>query len=412
MQYEWAQSLLAQTNLVAAREHFQLACDHDALPFRADSRINAAIQTEPQRVKNDHLVICDAAKALADGSPDGICGDETFFEHVHFDFDARYRLARSWAEKIEPMLPPTTNQWISQAECEEQLGLSPWNRSQVIHFMTERMQLVPLNNQANNDGRRSALESRIKAALARGTGDEAGRTRRNFEQLASRRPEDFFLCENYAVFLELSGDVPAAAAQWQRFRDLVPQDPLGYFEAGRLLNRQQHYAEAEVLLRRSQAIRPSRTDGWIELGNALALQQHYVEALDCFDISLKQDSHDPQTLLRRGRVLAHLNRHDDALASYRAGLSLKPEDGLLHHEVAAELTASGQPDAAGEEFRKAAGLAPGNVMLRFDYGAWLLKHEQWPEAQREFEAVLRLEPANTRAQKNLAWLQAKHSGDH
>lgn len=411
LQYRWAQCLLAQTNLPEARGHFQLACDFDALPFRADSRINAAIRTEPSRQGSKQLMICDAAKLLAAGSPDGICGDEAFFEHVHFDFDARYRLARAWAEQIEPLLPRTTNGWISQAECEQELGLSPWNRSQVIHFMVERMQVPPLNSQSNNGERRGALESRIKAGLALMTREEAGRTRHHFEELAARRPEDFFLCENYAVFLELSGNVPAASAQWKRFSDLLPQDPLGYFEAGRLLIPQRRYAEAETLLRRSQAIRPSRTDGWAELGNALALQQKYADALDCFDTALKQDSHDPQTLLRRGKVFAHLKRHDESLASYRAGLSLNPGDELLHHELALELTAAGQSQAAGPEFRQAAELVQNNVMLRFDYGTWLLKQKQWPEAQREFEAVLRLEPGNLRAQKNLAWLQTKRAGD-
>ncbi|HZV36383.1 MAG TPA: hypothetical protein VFB72_17535, partial [Verrucomicrobiae bacterium] len=113
LHYRWALCLLATTNLPAAREHFQLACDDDSLPFRADSRINAAIRTEPQRTHSDHLVLCDAAKVLAAGSPDGICGDETFFEHVHFDFDARYRLARAWGEQIERLLLQTTNVWIS-----------------------------------------------------------------------------------------------------------------------------------------------------------------------------------------------------------------------------------------------------------------------------------------------------------
>ena len=108
-------------------------------------------------------------------------------------------------------------------------------------------------------------------------------------------------------------------------------------------------------------------------------------------------------------MLAHLNRHDvEAAASYRAGLTVNPENGLLHHELAMELSAADQEKSAGEEFRQAAGLAPGEVMMRFDYGAWLLKEQQWPEAQREFEAVIRLEPGNQRAQKNLAWLHAKH----
>lgn len=412
LQYQWAECLLAQTNLADARAHFQLACDDDALPFRADSRINAAIRSAPQRVTSDHLMICDAAQILAGGSLAGVCGDETFFEHVHFDFAARYRLARAWAEQMERLFPPTTNGWISQAECEQQLGLSPWNRSQVIHLMVERMQVPPLNSQANNEQRRGALESRIQSELARLNPAQAAQTRQNFELLLGQRPDDFFLRENFAVFLELSGEVPAATAQWERFRALLPQDPLGYFEAGRLLVRQQHSAEAETLLRRTLAIRPSRTDGWIELGNALALQQKYPEALGCFTTALKQDAHDPQTLLKRGKVLAHLNRHAEAMASYRAALALNPAEGLTHHELALELIAAGQVDAAGPEFGQAAQFAPDNVALRFDYGTWLLRQQRWSEAQSEFAAVLRLEPGNLRAQKQLGWLQAKLPAPH
>ena len=411
LQYAWAQSLLGQGKLTEAGTHFQLACDDDALPFRADTRINTAIRTAPGWVKSDRLLACEAAAALAGGAADGICGAETFFEHVHFDFAARYRLARAWADQVEPLLGRTTNGWISEAACEEQLGLSPWNRSQALHYMVERMQAPPLNSQANNGERRAALEARIQAELGRMSADQAAHTRRSFEQNLARRPDDFFLCENHAVFLELSGDIPAATAAWQRFRELLPQDPLGYFEAGRLLVRQQRAAEAEDLLRRSLAIRPTRTDGWIELGNSLALQQKYPEALACFGTALKQDPRDAPTYLKRGKVLAHLNRHDEAMASYRAGLALDPADGLTHHELALELVAAGQVDAAGPEFHQAAQLGPDLVALRFDYGAWLLRQHRWAEAEGEFEAVLRLEPANQHARKNLERLRARRSAN-
>ena len=406
-QYRQAGCLRAQTNVAGAAAHYQLACDDDALPFRADSRINAAIRSAPDRISSGRLIVCDMARLLAEAAPDGICGQETFFEHVHFDIDARYRVARAWAAQIESLLPPTTNDWLSQAECDEEVGLSPWNHAQVIHLMVERMQAPPLNAQENNVERRAALESRIEADLAKSGSEEAARTRTTFEQQLAQRPDDFFLHENYAEFLELSGDIPGATAQWEQFRDLLPQDPLGYFEAGRLLIPQQKYAEAEMLLRETLAIRPSRTDGWIELGNALALQKKFPEALEAYSTALKQDAHDPQTLLRRGKVLARLNRHDEAIASFRASLELNPADGLTHHELALELAATEQADAAGPEFSAAAQLRPRDVALRYDYGAWLLRKERWPDAQREFEAVLTLDPGNVRAQKNVAWLRAK-----
>jgi Tfp pilus assembly protein PilF len=100
------------------------------------------------------------------------------------------------------------------------------------------------------------------------------------------------------------------------------------------------------------------------------------------------------------------------MASYRAGLALNAADGLTHHELALELVAAGQGDAAGAEFREAARWAPDNVGLRFDYGTWLLREQHWPEAQQEFEAVLKLQPGDARAKEHLLWLQSKLSVNH
>jgi tetratricopeptide (TPR) repeat protein len=407
LQFHLGECSLAQSNLAGAREHFQLACDYDTLPFRADSRINAAIRAERERSKGENLIFFDAVDSLAAISGAPLCGQETFFEHVHFDFGGRYRLARALGQQIESLLPPNTNAWISQVACEQMLGLSPWNRAQVIHFIVERMQLAPLNGQSNNDRRRNALEERITQLRTQMNPDNATTERSAFLKLVEQRSDDFFLHQEFGLFLELTGDVAGALTQWERFRDLLPQDSLGYYQVGRLLISRQRYAEAETSLRVAAAIRPSRAEAWIELGNALALQKKYSEALDCYSTALKQDPQNSQTLLRRGKVLAHLDRHLEAMESYRNAIRLNPADGLSHYELGHELIAVRDEDAAGKEFGEAVRLNPNSVAARFDYGTWLLKRDLWDEAQREFEAVIRLEPDNTRAQKTLAWLQAR-----
>jgi len=404
-QFRWGECLLAQTNVSAAREHFQHACDQDALPFRADSRINDAIRSEAKNFDSRQLIFVDAEAALA-AATDGICGDETFFEHVHFDFDARYRLARRWAEAVEGLLPPSARAWLSQSACEDDLGLTDLNRAQAIHFMSERMLLPPLSSQANNPQRREALEARIRQLRASMTPARVAAARSNFDQRQKERPDDFFLDEEYGVFLELVGDVPGAAVQWERVRELLPQDSVGYYQHARLLIPQQRYAEAETELRTALAIRPSRSEAWVELGNALALQRKDTEALAAFARALQLDPENPQTRLREGKVLSHLNRHSEAIVSYREAIALNAQDWIPHHELALELAAAGQMEPAGEEFRQAASLAPDIVAARYDYGAWLLKERRWEEAGREFEAVTRLDPQNARAAKNVAALRA------
>jgi tetratricopeptide (TPR) repeat protein len=405
VQFHWASCLLAQANVAKGQEHFQLACDYDALPFRADSHINSAVRAEAKNQSNPNLLLFDAAASLS-ATNAGLCGNETFFEHVHFDFDGRYRLGRAWAEQIEMLLPHNTNAWVSREICEQMLGLSDWNRAQVVHFMLERMQMPPLSSQVGNSLRKDALDSRINQLRAQMSPSNATEARKIFRQQLQRRPEDYFLHEDFAVFLEVTSDAAGAAKEWERFRELMPQDSLGYYQAGRLLIvQQQRYAEAETLLRTSLAIRPSRTEAWIELGNALALQKKYSEALGVYSTALTHDPQNAQTLLRRGKVLANMNRHPEATDNYRAALQLNPADGLTHFELGVELLSAGETNAAGKEFGEAARLTPDRVAARFNYGAWLLKQSNWDGAQREFEAVLRLEPGNIRAQKTLAALE-------
>jgi len=304
LQFHWGECLLAQTNVAAAREHFELACDRDALPFRADSRINGVIRAEREKARGGDLMWFDAAAALGAGNGTGLCGQETFAEHVHFDLDGRYRLGQAWAEQVERLFPRNTNAWVSQAVCNRLLGLSAWNRAQVLHFMVEGMQKPPLSSQANNLRRREALEARINRLMSQMNADNVVSTRRTFMSLLEQRPEDYFLHQEFAVFLELVGDLAAAVGEWQNFRDLLPQDFLGYSGAGRLLLAQQRPGEAEAALRMATAIRPGRTDGWIELGDALGLQGKYPEALACYATALKQDPRNLQAQEKRAALQA------------------------------------------------------------------------------------------------------------
>ena len=59
--YRLGQCELALTN-VSAREQFQLACDLDALPFRADTRINTTIRSVAQQDAGERLVLCGCGK--------------------------------------------------------------------------------------------------------------------------------------------------------------------------------------------------------------------------------------------------------------------------------------------------------------------------------------------------------------
>ena len=406
LQYFWGQSLLRQNDLPAARQHLQLACDDDALPFRTDSRLNEVIRSTGEKRGGDRLVLFDAALALATNEPAGLCGRETFYEHVHFDFDGAYRLGLAWAQQVERLLPAggaaAGRPWASPEDCALLLGLTDWNRELIFAHMVSRLRVPPLSGQPDNAQRQEDLQARISGARALMTPAAAAAARENFQRMIQKWPEDFLLTENFALFLQASGDVPQAITEWRRVHELMPHDYLPYFQMGWLLGAQQQWVEAESNLRMAVQLRPSLTEAWYEWGNILAAQSKLEAALACYATARAQRPQDPVTILRMGKVEALLNRHAEAAANYREASRLDPGNWEPHFVLGGELDAAGQLDPAREEFAAAARLNPTNAVAHFNFGVLLAKQGRYAEAQDQFNETLRLAPEYQNARDSLA----------
>ena len=411
LQFRWGESLLQLTNDAGAREHLQLACDDDALPFRADSRINGLIAATGRQLANGQLVFFDAAAALAANTPAGLCGDETFYEHVHFNFDGSYQMGRAWAGQVADMLPAeitrnaVTNGWASQEACNQRLGLSDWNRSLIIKHMVGRLQQPPLSGQLNNAGRVEKLEKRVNELHSRMDAAAAVKARADFQAALQNAPDDCFLLENFALFLQSIGDLPQATVEWRHIHNLIPQDCVTYFQLGRMFELQRQWTEAAASFGEAVTIRPSLTDGWIELGNVQASQGKFADALASYATAHEQRPQDAQIIFRSGKMLAELNRHAEAMENYRAAIKLDPADWEPHFELGGELDSAGQLVEAGNEFGEAARLNPDNARTHFNYGVLLAKQGRLGEAQHEFEETIRLDPTYDKAQVYLGQLQ-------
>jgi len=412
LQFRWGRSLLQLQNYPAAREHLQLACDDDALPFRTDSRLNAIITATGRQLACDHLVLFDAASAMTGTPPSGIPGDEIFYEHVHFNFAGNYRLGRAWADQVAAQLPPeitrsaTTSDWASPTACNLRLGLSDWNRTYVYQQMIGRMEKSPLNGQLDNDTRMEKLAAQVKELQSHLNSSSAAQAEADFQTALQCAPDDGCLRANYALFLQVTGKLPAATAQWRQIHDLLPQDFLAYFEIGRMLELQGQWAAAEGPFRRAVELRHTLTEGWLELGNVLASQEKFNDALASYATVLQQRPQDETAIFRSGKVLAKLNRHAEAMEKYRAAINLNSGDWEPHFELGGELDAAGQTDEACREFGEAARLNPDNSRTRLNYGVLLAKQGRLDAAQLEFKACLRIDPAYARAREYLAQLQA------
>jgi tetratricopeptide (TPR) repeat protein len=395
----------ALTNAAAAAEEFQLACDNDALPFRSDTRINGAIRQVAKEFSSEHLVLCDAERELMQASPEHITGNETFYEHVHFNFDGNYRLGKMWAEIIAVQTAGAksgTTNWLSQADCERDLGLSIWNRQFVLQSVMRRMNMPPLSTQFNNEQRLAGVskeEARLRQEEAQpGT---AQRVREDFAAAIQRAPQDNYLYEGLANFLESTKDYPGAIAAYRQVEELTTAHFYALLQAGRLLAGQGQPAEGETSLLQAAQLRPCLPDVWFEVGRVQAMQSKDAAALDSMERASRLRPQDSSYICSEAQILSKLNRHEEAVAKYRQAVRVSPDYWEAHFELAGELVKINAFQEALQEYSTVTRINPRHVPSHLNLGVLLVRYNRLDDAIKCFQIALKIEPENPTAQEYL-----------
>lgn len=411
LQFRRGECLLAESDVPAARSSFQEACDDDALPFRADSRINELIRQAGKTFSGPDLDLLDAVSVLETNGPADISGQETFYEHVHFNFNGSYRLARAWAEQVQHFLPEPVKShaiggWASQVTCEQLLGLTDWNRSLVIQSVVQRLRQPPLSTQLNNDRRIEALAADLKILRQlMDTANAQAKAREIYLAALKHSSDDYFLHENFAQFLQSIGDLNQSVSEWQQACRLSPRNPFAFCQAGRLLTRMGQWPEAQSALSEAIALHPGYFEAWLELGKTYFAQAKYEPALKNYDIARQLQPGNPEVYFEMGRTCSLLKRPAESLDCFRRAVQLKPDYWEAHYGLGGELALQGDVAGAKTEFQTVIQLQPDYAPAHLNLGVALMKENQPDNAYRQFQETLRLDPTNRFAADYLNQLQ-------
>ncbi len=404
-QFREGECLLQLNDAADATGHFQKACDCDALVFRADSRINGIIRETGRQLGGPDLALCDAAASLPE--PGSIPGQETFYEHVHFNFDGNYRLAKLWAARAERLLPENVKTkaqggWASQEICEARLGLTDWSRADVLNEVRRHMEGPPLNSQFNNERRVSELTARLDSIIRHRDATAVTNTRARYTDAIARAPRDYMLHQNFGEFLALTGNLKQAALEWKQARELMPNNPFAFLTEGQLLEKQGELSSARESFRQAVNLHPRYAQAWFELGNVAAVEGKFDEALENYRRSAEFQPNDPQPYLFMGKALSLLKRTDESLQNFRRALELDGGNWEAHYWMGGELGRHGRFAEAKAEFLQVVRLQPQNAMGHLNLGVCLQKVNDPDGARQEFTETLRLDPSNKLARTYLA----------
>jgi tetratricopeptide (TPR) repeat protein len=400
--FHLATCLLRLTNAPVALPHFLQAVDGDTLPFRADSRINAIIRATASRSAGESLSLCDAAEALAAASSDGLPGGELFYEHVHLNPNGNYALALAWAGPVEKELSPELKRdarlaWASQAECEQWLGLTDWNRVSTLENILQRIQRPPFSGQSSNAEQLARLRHEI-AQLREGLAtDAAAQAEQVYLRALGRAPDNFRLRENYAEFLEARQEWKPAIAERQKVCQLLPYFYFPYYALGLDLKDAGALAEAREALLKAASLGPYQSDVRLELGIVSGRQGNWEQARTELETARRFGPEDPRPLLYLGEVLWKLERRAEAMSALREAIRLGPSDWQPHYRLASNLAQQGQWSDAVAEYQEALRLNPSSVKTELGLAAVLLSLGRQPEALQQIDQALKLEPTNQTA---------------
>jgi tetratricopeptide (TPR) repeat protein len=449
LHFRMATCELAISNTVAAGSEFELARDCDALAFRADASINQIITRAAERHARDGVVLVNATGALATNSPDGITGEELFYEHVHLNFAGNYLLAKLFAEEIVRQLPAPIavhgkELWASTEFCDRRLAVSLWDRHRLWQANFSRVSEKPFTEQLNDVPRAKRYMARLAQFQSQMNEEARQQARTMYREALDAAPDDPCLHGNFAQVLGDLGDFAAAVKEQQRVCELLPQSPGAFHKAGMLLVRQNLMEPAAEQFKHALTLRADYVPALNELGLVLENQQRTAEAEQCFLDAIRINPGYVESYINLGftrqsgggqmsealaqyqlaarlqpdgpaahfsQAVGFANEHHsaDAVKLFQAAVWMNPSFWQARYLLGVELAWAGQVDDAETQFAEVVRLRPDFAKAHLNLGVALAKRRKLDEAFLEFQMVLKLNPTNELAQRSIETIQLMKS---
>lgn len=420
-----------------AERRWKLARDHDALRFRADSRIGEVIREVAGAEEGVVLVDGEAAVAGTDGPP----GAEVFWEHVHLNPEGNFRLAEVFFQAVT-RLPALTGENGSGTAAEppaapprervgERLGLTLWHRQRMVSTILGMTERAPFTGQL---GHREVLrQRRLLAAELRvaalGTREQAaGQVAKALET----RPDDLLMRAGYAELLHDAERLEDSLAQWD---DLLARLPgVATWRTRRA------YALADLARREmgSEEAGDGEADGPLPPIDSPRMNQAVAE----MEAVLEDYPESPEARINLGVILEAARRPDSAEATYRGTLEELPgylpslwnlgtllanrgdldaaerlyrdaletlegdrhgvEAAEIHRRLGEVLERKGSLDEAVAEYREALERVPDLAPVRNNLGFVLEQQGRREEAAKAYRRAIRGDPSYPLPYFNLA----------
>jgi len=454
LRFRQGECSLALGQTQQAQQHFQAARDLDTLRFRCDRKLNDLIRQSASQRERGHLLLADAERQFAEQSPNGLPGENLFYEHVHLNFDGNYLLARTIGAEIEKLLPGwvversgPNRPWPTVADCARRLGWSDLDEFDVVNIILTRINDPPFTGQLNHDAQMLRWQALRKKMAPAGQPAGLKEAQRICEEAVAKDPGDPMLYLELASVQIKTGDRAGAAVSLRHELELLPTDSKHWFQLGVILAQEQQSEDAAVAFqralqldpadmlsvnslaqslwvlgrheeaireyRRLTAMKPESSLAWINLGERLEAMGHKAAAEDCYHKAMTSRGKSEPDLFALAQFCRSRGWFEAAVTNYNEAINLNPRDANLRVEMGQSLLVLGRYTDATHHLAEAVRLAPESAEAHHFYGVAFGQEGNAVEAEEQFREALRIQPdlLETRVDLGVALWKEGHAGE-
>jgi tetratricopeptide (TPR) repeat protein len=194
-----------------------------------------------------------------------------------------------------------------------------------------------------------------------------------------------------AHLLENSNPEQAIEA-YQKAAALKPNDVEPHLSAGLLLEKENHFADAESEYKGVLQLDPASEDALTGLANIYMRGTRFADAAEVLRKLVALHPNDAAAHMQLGRVLAGMGENDKAIAELQSAAKLEPNDLLLQRDLADLYRADKKYDQAEAQYHSLLAANPSDAQAHYGLGVVLLKEKKFVLAQQELLTAVKLKP--------------------
>jgi tetratricopeptide (TPR) repeat protein len=199
-----------------------------------------------------------------------------------------------------------------------------------------------------------------------------------------------------------------AISAYRQAAALQPNDPEPHLAAGLLLEKQNHFSDAESEYKQALAIDPASSDAITGLANIYMRARRFPEAAAELRKLITAHPEFAAAHVQLGRILAADGKPDDAIAELETAAKLAPSDASVQRDLAELYTTAGKPEKAEAEYRALLSAHPNDAELHHELGKAQLRQKKFRDAQQEFLTAVKLKPDLGAAYGDLAFAASEN----